>query len=271
MTLAWEGTIRGPQSYSSMARQPRVYFPGAIYHAMARGVDGRDIFIDDIDRAAFLATMRRIERETSARVIAYCLMGNHFHLAIQVSLVSLSAVMQRLQTSYCMRFNWRHERTGHLFQARHKASLCVDERYLTGLIRYIHMNPVRAKMVASPGDWPWSSYVPGKIVGSEITDFDPWPKDHGNVDVMREEVESVDLEAVGLAVVERTGVSLELLRSEHRDDSVIAARRLFVKDAVRGGRTLVSAANWLNLSSRTASRYVQERNVMVSGLTPPSG
>ncbi|MEQ1919173.1 MAG: transposase [Elusimicrobiota bacterium] len=251
-----------------MARQPRVHFPGAIYHAMARGVDGRDIFIDDFDRIAFLASMRRIERETSARVIAYCLMGNHFHLAIQVSLVTLSAVMQRLQTSYCMRFNGRHDRTGHLFQARHKAIVCADDRYLTGLIRYIHMNPVRAKLVASPGDWPWSSYVPGEIVGSEITDFDPWPKDRRDEDMARVKAGPVDLEFVGSDIVARTGVSLELLRSEQRGESILAARRLFVKDAVRGGRTIVSAAKWLNISSRSASRYIQENNVMVSGLTP---
>jgi putative transposase len=122
--------------------------------------------------------MRRMEEEFSVRVIAYCLMGNHFHLAIQVGPVPLGSAMQHLLSSYCRYFNSRHERTGHLFGGRHKASICTHDRYLAALIRYIHMNPVRAGLVALPGDWPWSSYMPGETVGSEVLDFDPWPKKH---------------------------------------------------------------------------------------------
>lgn len=251
-----------------MGRLPKVHFPGAIYHAYARGVDGDDIFVDDQDRIAFLAVMRRIESELSVRVIAYCLMGNHFHFAIQVGQVPLSTAMQRLLTSYCMWFNRRHNRTGHLFGGRHKAKLCTDDRYLAGLIRYIHMNPVRAGLVAAPGDWPWSSYQPGESVGTETVDFDPWPKDLREVDMMRSAVKLVDLDTVGSTVAVRTGIDRGCLRSESREERVIAARRFFVREAARGGHTLGSAAKWLGISSRTASRYVREDNVMVAGLTP---
>lgn len=95
--------------------------------------------------------------ETNTVILAYCLMPNHFHLAVKVSTVPLGRVMLRILTSYVNTFNNRHERTGHLFEARHKAKICLTDRYLLGLIRYIQMNPVRAKLVKNAEDWPWSS------------------------------------------------------------------------------------------------------------------
>lgn len=246
-----------------MARPPRIHFPGAIYHAYDRGVDGCSIFIDDQDRLAFLAMMRRVETEDSVRVIAYCLMGNHFHLAVQVGLVPLSKAMHKLLTNYCTKFNRRHDRTGHLFGGRHRAKLCTDDQFLAGLIRYIHMNPVRAGLVASPGDWPWSSCKPGETIGSEITDFDPWPKETREVDMTRYEPTAVDLDPLGASVASRAGISLQHLRSVRRDEAAIAARRLFVKEAVQGGHTLGSAAKWLGVSIRSANRYVCD-NVLVA-------
>ena len=254
-----------------MARPPRVHFPGAIYHVRARGVDGQKIFFDDRDRISFLKIMRRIEAELSVRIIAYCLMNNHFHFAIQVSSVALSTAMQRLLTSYCMGLNRRHDRTGHVFGGRHKASLCTDDRYLTALIRYIHMNPVRAGLVKAPGDWPWSSYVPGEVIGTERADFDPWPKDPREVDMMRIQDGAMDLDGICSKIVELTGIQPESMRSDARTESIVSARKMFVTEAVRGGHTSVSAARWLNISSRTACRYVRDHNVMLAGLTPTTG
>ena len=141
-----------------MPRPPRIHYAGAVYHVMARGVDGREIFADDSDRQTFLATTRGLKRETDCSVLAYCLMGNHFHFAIRVGRTPLSRIMHRLLTVYAMAFNFRHDRQGHLFQARYKSVLCLDDAYLIALIRYIHMNPVRRGLVSSPELWAWSSF-----------------------------------------------------------------------------------------------------------------
>lgn len=252
-----------------MGRNPRVHFPGAVYHAMARGVDGMDIYVDDTDRMAFLDGMRRIEQESSARVIAYCLMGNHFHFAIQVGRVPLAVVMHRLLTPYSMRFNRRHERTGHLFQGRYKAIICLDDRYLVGLIRYIHMNPVRAGLVAAAKDWPWSNYEPASDSGEVGVEFDPWPKEAREVDLMRSwEDEAVALEAIGASVAACAGIDLNALRSDCRGRAVVGVRRLFVQETIRSGYSLNSAARWLNVSPRSVSRYAHDNTVRTAGLAP---
>jgi REP element-mobilizing transposase RayT len=267
MFVSCHGTKWGAQSYDKVPRRPRIYFPGAIYHAYDRGVDGQPIFIDDQDRIAFLAMMRRMEAEYSVRIIAYCLMGNHFHFAIQVGPVPLSIAMQRFLTKYCTAFNRRHDRSGHLFGGRHQANLCSDDRYLTALIRYIHMNPVRAGLVTAPGDWAWSSYVPGEEIGSEIVDFDPWQDVKEDIDMTRHEVKTADLEALGSTVSTSTGISVDQLRSYQKIAAVVEARKLFVKDALRNGHTLKSAAGWLKVSTRSASRYLHDI-VTLSGPDP---
>ncbi len=175
----------------SMPRAPRIHYPGAVYHAMARGVDGREIFSDDQDRHHFMRILTHVFREMDAQRLAYCLMGNHFHLAVKVGITQLSILMQRILTSYSLSFNHRHVRTGHLFQARYKAVICLDNAYLAALIRYIHGNPVRAGLTKSPDLWRWSSYAEyirsekdgmiksdGDLPTINIPDessFNPWP------------------------------------------------------------------------------------------------
>jgi REP element-mobilizing transposase RayT len=256
-----------------MGRRPRIYYPGAIYHVMARGVDGRNIFVDDHDRAAFLDGMRIIAREASAEIIAYCLMGNHFHLAVKVGAVPLSAFMQRLLTAYCMRFNRRHNRTGHLFQARYRALLCLDDDYLARLIRYIHLNPVRAGFVSSPGDWHWSSFKPAQADADGYSDFDPWANSVSrDIDMSRSPIAGkVDLEVIGSAVASRSGLDPDALRSDSRHRTVVAAKRLFVGEAFRVGYTLKSVAKWLNTSRSSVSRYARENTAPLGGLTPNGG
>lgn len=249
-----------------MGRRARVYFPGAIYHALSRGVDRGIIFVDDLDRTAFLDIMRRVERESSAEVLAYCLMGNHFHLAIKVGPVPLSIIMQRLLTAYCMRFNHRHGRTGHLFEGRHKAFLCHDDRYLLGLIPYIHMNPVRAGLVSAPQDWPWSSYEPGQAASDVPADFDPWPKIYRGS--LWDENPAADLEVIGSIVASEEGTTVDILRSGSRERRIVAARRSFVLKSTQNGFALKAAANWLKVSPRSVSRYARENTVLSAGLTP---
>lgn len=130
---------------------------GGIYHVVARGNERKAIFRDDDDREAYLARLVRCSERYRFRLIAYCLMDNHVHMALERGPLALSESMRTLQSSYAQWFNRRHARTGHLFQGRYKAFLVQDETYLLALVRYIHMNPVAAGAVPSPDAYPWSS------------------------------------------------------------------------------------------------------------------
>jgi REP element-mobilizing transposase RayT len=141
-----------------MARKPRIHYPGALYHVILRGNARQDIFLGDEDRSRyFLLFQEGIER-FGHRVHAYSLMTNHVHLALQVGNIPLSRIMQNLSFRYTKWFNWRHNRNGHLFQGRYKSILVDADEYLVQLSAYLHLNPVRAGMVQSPADYPWSSH-----------------------------------------------------------------------------------------------------------------
>lgn len=141
-----------------MARKPRLYVPGALYHVMLRGNDGQRIFVDDEDRGKFLALVGEGVGRFDHRVHAYCLMGNHVHLLIQMGQIPLSKGMQNLSFRYTRWVNRRHHRIGHLFQGRFRAILCDGDAYLLELVRYIHLNPIRAGLADAPEDYPWSSH-----------------------------------------------------------------------------------------------------------------
>ena len=141
-----------------MPRLPRIHYPGAVYHAMSRGVEGREIFLDDCDRTSFCRMLLEAKKSNEFHVFAYCLMGNHFHLLVQTGRFPLCFGMHQLLTSYSRYFNRRHDRAGHLFQSRYTAPLCRQDSYLEILLRYIHLNPVRAGLVENPADWIWSGH-----------------------------------------------------------------------------------------------------------------
>lgn len=242
-----------------VARRIRTHFPGAVYHVMARGVDGRAVYIDDHDRTKFLDDLRRISGDSSGEIIAYCLMGNHFHIAFRVGHIPLAVIMQRLLTGYAFSFNRRHDRTGHLFQARYQAVLCLDDAYLFGLVRYIHMNPVRAGLVVKPQDWHWSSssrQLPGNSEG-DLSEFDPWPAGEIISGMARfEPVERKDMLELGAGAAAHAGISVEELRSESRCRRTIAAKRALAREAVGQGHSLSAVALWLHLDRSSVSRYV---------------
>jgi REP element-mobilizing transposase RayT len=125
---------------------------------MARGNDGRKVFLEDSDYQAFLEGLALARKRYPFYLYAYVLMSNHFHLLLEVQQFSTARVLQSLLTGYVRRFNQTHRHHGHLFQGRYKAIVCDQDSYLLELVRYIHLNPVRAKMVKRPGDWPWSGH-----------------------------------------------------------------------------------------------------------------
>ena len=127
-----------------MPRKSRIDAPGALHHIIARGIDRRDIFKDDKDRDSFLERLGDILAETQTLCFAWALIPNHFHLLIRTGTTPIAVVMRRLLTGYAVSFNRRHHRYGHLFQNRYKSILCQEDPYLLELVRYIHLNPLRA-------------------------------------------------------------------------------------------------------------------------------
>jgi len=131
-----------------MPRKSRIDAPGALHHIIARGIERCDIFKDNTDRNNFLDRLGIIFPETSTRCFAWALLPNHFHLLLKTGAVPIATVMRRLLTGYAVSFNRRHRRYGHLFQNRYKSILCQEDAYLLELVRYIHLNPLRAEIVA---------------------------------------------------------------------------------------------------------------------------
>ena len=126
---------------------------------MLRGNAGQDIFTDDSDRSRFLLILQQEQELSACRIHAYCLMDNHVHLALQVANVPLSKIMQKVGFRYTQYCNRKLKRTGHLFQGRFKAILVDQDSYLLELVRYIHLNPLRANLVNNPDLYRWSSHI----------------------------------------------------------------------------------------------------------------
>jgi REP element-mobilizing transposase RayT len=141
-----------------MARPLRLEFAGALYHVTSRGDGREDIYLGDKDREAFYAVLGEVCSRFNWCVHAECQMTNHYHLLVETPDANLSQGMRHLNGVYTQRFNRHHQRVGHVFQGRYKAIIVEKESYLLELARYIVLNPVRARMVHSAGDWSWSSY-----------------------------------------------------------------------------------------------------------------
>jgi len=141
-----------------MARRPRPLAPGLLYHIIARGNQRQKTFLDPTDYQAYLDRLAKYRQQHRVTLHAYCLMPNHVHLLLETSSVPLPKFMQGLKQSYTQFFNRRHRKVGHLFQGRYHAIVCEKDRYLLALVRYIHLNPVRAGLVRQPDRYPYSGH-----------------------------------------------------------------------------------------------------------------
>ena len=151
-----------------MPRQARLDAPGTLHHIMLRGIDGLDLFRDRRDREEFVSRISKLVKTTSTRILAWVLMGNHVHLLVMSGPEGIPEFMRRLLTGYAIRYNRRYGRKGHLFQNRYKSIVCEEEPYLLELVRYIHLNPLRAGVVRTLQDldqYPWSghAYLIGRL------------------------------------------------------------------------------------------------------------
>ncbi|MBO8177888.1 MAG: transposase [Bacillus sp. (in: Bacteria)] len=180
-----------------MPRRPRVWFPGAMYHITARGNRRSKIFYDDKDRLMYLELLEDARSYFPFYLHSYCLMPNHIHLQLETINHHPKDIMKRLHTRYAIYFNHRYHLVGHVFQGRYGAKLIVTPDYFLDVSRYIHLNPLEAKMVTTPENYKWSSYsayitqqTNPHITTEKILSYFPHPqKEH-----YRKFVEQTDME-----------------------------------------------------------------------------
>ena len=141
-----------------MARKQRIEVEGGLYHIMTRGNNRQPMFYDDDDYLKLLSSLEVQKEKLPYYLYAYCLMTNHVHLLIEQQKDDLSRIMHRVLTGYSQYHNRRYHKVGHVLQGRYKAILCQTDHYLAELVRYIHLNPVRAGLVSEPRDYRYSSH-----------------------------------------------------------------------------------------------------------------
>jgi putative transposase len=152
-----------------MPRKPRIHFLGAVYHVILRGNAGAPIFFEVRDRYRLYLFLQQTVERFHCRIHGFCLMSNHIHLIMQVAEVPLLRIMQSLALRYTKWINYTQGRTGHVFQGRYKALLLDADAYMLELVRYIHLNPVRAGIASTAEEHPWSGHR--AYVGMEVV---PW-------------------------------------------------------------------------------------------------
>ena len=169
-----------------MPRGPRLDAPGALHHVMVRGIERRRIFTDAVDRQAWLDRLAAVAPATDLTVVAWACLPNHAHLLVRTGRVPLATVMRRLLTGYAGAFNRRHKRVGRLFQNRYKSILVEEDSYFLELVRYIHLNPIRAGLVRALETldrYPWGGHSavmgrvarPWQAVGEVLANFGSRP------------------------------------------------------------------------------------------------
>jgi REP-associated tyrosine transposase len=155
-----------------MPRKARLDFPGTLHHVMVRGIEGSNIFRDAEDRKEFVDRIRSLVKESGTRILAWALLDNHVHLLIISGPAGLPTFMRRLLTGYAIYFNRKYRRLGHLFQNRYKSIICDLDPYLLELVRYIHLNPLRAGLVNEFGElekYAWCGH--GILTGRQKNDW----------------------------------------------------------------------------------------------------
>jgi REP element-mobilizing transposase RayT len=145
-----------------MVRQARLDAPGTLHHVIIRGIEKGRIVDDQKDRENFVSRMGEVASDTKTAIYGWSLMTNHAHILLRSGPFGLSKYMRRLLTGYAISYNHRHSRYGHLFQNRYKSIVCDEDSYFRELLRYIHLNPLRAKLVKGMSElnkYPWCGHV----------------------------------------------------------------------------------------------------------------
>lgn len=141
-----------------MARPLRIQYSGALYHIISKGIDGRDIFCNDIEKRHFLKILFDAKDMFKIKIYLFCILINHYHITLETLLSNLSQVLHWINGKYTSWYNKIYERKGHVLQGRYKSIIVDKDEYLLELSRYIHLNPVKAGVVKYPEEYKWSSY-----------------------------------------------------------------------------------------------------------------
>ena len=262
-----------------MSDRERIHFEGAVYHVNLHGVNDQDVFLDDEDRVRFLSILERVRFQTASELLAYCLLGNHFHLVVRVLKATLSTFMLRLAGTYAKGFNERHGRKGHLFGERHNARLCLDEGHLLNAIRYVNHNAVKHGFVEQAKDWPWSSFhayesgradpfvrisglpigAPG-VTAAPDPGFEPWTPveltlPESSCLLRRPSGTTEDLAALLDAVAGEDELTLEALVGGGKCAQIVKARKKAVGRALAAGFRSTDIARVLGVSKSAISHY----------------
>ncbi len=218
-----------------MPRQSRIDAPGALHHIIARGNEKRKIFENKLDRQQFLARLENILSNTQTICYAWAIIPNHFHLLLRTGAVPIATVMRRLLTGYAIYFNRKYRRYGHLFQNRFKSILCQEDPYFLELVRYIHLNPLRAKVV------------------KDLRSLDKYPYSGHSALMGRVKYKWQDTDYV----LEWFGKRLKGARSKYRD-FVEKGLTMGKRPDLTGGGLVRSVGGWLNLlEMRKAKVFVK--------------
>jgi REP-associated tyrosine transposase len=223
----------------SMPRLARIDAPGVLHHVMGRGIERRKIFLNDVDRTDFINRLATLCQEGAMEVYAWVLMPNHFHILCKTKNLPLAAIMRRILTGYAVNFNKRHRRYGHLFQNRYKSIVCQEDSYLKELVRYIHLNQIRGRLVKDLKDLnenPWSGHsaILGKIKrnwqNTEYVLFFFGDKDHSGTNYSRYIKKGIGQghrpELVGGGLIRSMGGWSAVLASRQRGERRVADQRI---------------------------------------------
>ena len=222
-----------------MPRLARLDAPGVLHHVMGRGIERREIFLSDTDRNDFIGRMATLAEDGAMEIYAWVLMPNHFHMLCKTKKLPLASSMRRILTGYVVNFNKRYHRNGHLFQNRYKSIVCQEDVYLKELVRYIHLNLLRAGIVEdlkALNRSPWSGH--SAIIGKVKR---PWQttehvlsffgnRDNSRRNYLRYVEKGIDQghrpELVGGGLIRSMGGWSEVLASRRRGERHVADQRI---------------------------------------------
>lgn len=247
-----------------MARPLRTDRSGAVHHVFDRGNSGQNVFLDDIDRQNFLQRVIRYRDKFGVGLLSHCLMSTHFHLVPVTGEEPLAAFMHDVLTSYTRYFNDRWLRRGHLFQGRYGSRICKTNWEVCDAIRYTHMNPIEARIVADPKDWPWSSHR-GFLAGEDpVSDVPAALSYFGDLEeyqaFLKRPLSKTDRPSLEEIGAEICGEDWTLARSMDRARRSCEARRRFVTVALGYGYRSSDLAKLLGCSPSTVSMITRRDN-----------